>query len=57
LFKQNQSSAGWITLTIGTAVLTIPFIFLLKSLASSLRIIAHKLDAIVNPPAAEEPKT
>ncbi|MEW5898314.1 MAG: hypothetical protein AB1652_03955 [Bacillota bacterium] len=57
MFKRNQARSAWLAVAIGTVALTIPFIFIFKSFADSLRVIANKLDLIINPPAHEEPKT
>jgi len=57
LFKRNEAWSAWVALAIGAAALTIPFIFIFKSFTDSLRVIAKKLDLMINPPALEEPKT
>ncbi len=56
MLKRNQARSAWLAVAIGAVALTIPFIFVFKSFADSLRVIASKLDLMINPPAPEEPK-
>ncbi len=54
---KNPSGAVWITLIVASAVLTIPFLFIVKDIADSLRIVADKLNTVINPLPAGEPET
>ncbi|SFR03452.1 hypothetical protein [Desulfoscipio geothermicus] len=43
MFDREVSPAGWITLTLTSIALTVPFIFIMKNMADSLHTIAeHK---------------
>jgi len=57
LEDRSSSRTLWIMLILSSVIISIPFICVIKDIADSLRTIAYKLNAVINPPPGDEPET